>query len=89
MKLPTELVALLDGIVTVRDGKRIEDLNEKFLSVSSEVLGDEYLADGHVIVWNRSQVTFEDCERILENLDEELALQLWDAATTGALTREA
>lgn len=88
MRLPAELVALLDQIVTVRDGQRVEDLNDKFMSISSEVLGDEYLAGGHVIVWQRSQVTFEECERILDNLDPELAQVLWDAATQRALTRD-
>jgi len=89
VKLPVEIVELLDRIVAVRDGKRIDDLSDKFMSVSSEVLGDELLLDGHVIVWKRSQVTFEEAEAILESLNDtgDLAYQLWEAAQNGALTR--
>jgi hypothetical protein len=87
VKVPAELAALLDAIVVVKDSTRVEDLSQKFLMVSSEVLGDEYFADGHAVVWQRSTVAFDEAERMLEGLDEDLALELWEAAKQGTLTR--
>ena len=86
--LPPEIAALLDKLVVVQDGRAIDDVYEKLLMVSSEILGDEYMVHGHVIVWARSTTTFEECERILETLDSDLAAELWDAATSGALVRD-
>src|SRR3954470_8694671 len=88
MKIPADILAMLDRLVLVRDGKQIDDLNEKFLSVSSEVLGDQCLVTGHVIVWKRSHATFEEVEAFLESLDETVAMQVWEAATEDRLTRE-
>lgn len=85
--LPPEITALLDQLVVVQDGRVIGDLNEKLLMVSSEILGDDYMVRGHVIVWARSTITFEECERVLETLDSDVAAELWDAASAGALVR--
>ena len=72
----------------VRDGRLVEDLNAKFLAAATEILGDAYLVDGYVIVWQRSRLTFEQSEQFLESLDGTRTIREASAPVATALNAD-